>query len=44
MKSSNRRNWTVPSTEDIDEFFGYSGSLWTPKKWKALKNSGVRAS
>ena len=29
-------NWTIPSDEKIDEFFGVSGMHWTPKQWKKL--------
>ena len=34
--SSIRKNWFVPGSKDIDEFFGSSGKLWTPREWRRL--------
>jgi len=39
--SKELRNWKVPSDAQIDRFFGTSGVHWTPKKWKALKESSA---
>jgi hypothetical protein len=34
--SHDYQGWHVASTDEINEFFGESGSNWTPIKWKAL--------
>ena len=36
MKASKIRNWHLASVEEIDAFFGESGSHWTPEAWKQL--------
>ena len=36
MKASKIRNWHLASVEEIDAFFGESGSQWTPEAWKQL--------
>lgn len=33
------RNWHSPSVEEIDTFFGESGSQWTPAAWAKLLNN-----
>lgn len=38
-KMTSLRNWKLPGTKDMDEFFGVSGAEWTPVKWRALKES-----
>ena len=30
------QNWKVPEPRVIEDFFGVSGSFWTPAQWKAL--------
>jgi len=35
-KTSTVREWVSPRDADIDQFFGASGSQWTPKRWKEL--------
>jgi hypothetical protein len=37
--SSSGTGWRVPSTGDIETFFGESGRHWTPAGWKRLSNS-----
>jgi hypothetical protein len=37
--SSSNAGWKVPSTGDIETFFGESGRHWTPAAWKRLSNS-----
>ena len=32
------RDWTRPSEDEIDEFFGVSGQHWTPRQWKNLSS------
>ena len=32
------RDWTRPSEDEIDEFFGVSGQHWTPRQWKKLSS------
>lgn len=41
QRSNKLRNWEVPSDAQIDCFFGTSGVYWTPKRWKALKESSA---
>lgn len=41
QRSNKLRNWEVPSDGQIDSFFGTSGVHWTPKRWKALKESSA---
>ncbi|KAL3925119.1 MAG: hypothetical protein SGILL_000624 [Bacillariaceae sp.] len=31
-----KMDWTIPTEENIDEFFGVSGKHWTPKQWRNL--------
>ena len=31
-----RKDWERPSEMEIDAFFGVSGMLWTPRRWKEL--------
>jgi hypothetical protein len=42
--SSSGTGWKVPSTGDIETFFGESGRHWTPAAWKRLSNSESRSS
>jgi hypothetical protein len=37
--SSSDAAWKVPSTGDIETFFGESGRHWTPAAWNKLSNS-----
>jgi hypothetical protein len=37
--NSSGTGWQVPSTGDIETFFGESGRHWTPAAWKRLSNS-----
>lgn len=34
--SSIRDEWLIPSAKHIEDFFGVSGKLWTPKEWRRL--------
>jgi hypothetical protein len=42
--SSSGTGWKVPSTEDIETFFGVSGRHWTPAAWKSLSESEATSS
>jgi hypothetical protein len=42
--NSSGTGWQVPSTGDIETFFGESGRHWTPAAWKRLSNSESRSS
>jgi hypothetical protein len=33
------RDWVTQSSVELNEFFGVSGKLWTPEKWKVLVES-----
>jgi len=35
-KSSTAREWMSPCDAEIAQFFGESGSQWTPRRWKEL--------
>ena len=37
-----RSDWTFPSEQEIDEFFGVSGAHWMPKQWKKLAATAAR--
>ena len=40
-KGRNKNNWNIASEEEIEEFLGETGKLWSPKKWKELKNDST---
>jgi hypothetical protein len=33
------RRWGPFNLSDVDDFFGYSGAQWTPKRWKELNQT-----
>jgi len=37
--SRSTKNWIIPSTSQIKEFFGESGKHWTPEEWRKLMSS-----
>jgi hypothetical protein len=39
-KDTSIRQWSTPSDDMLDQFFGESAKYWSPKCWAALKNSG----
>ena len=36
VQNKSLREWTVPSTDEIEVFFGASGKQWIPSRWASL--------